>query len=61
MRYVTETDPDEQEAPRAVALTEVDIPFMDLVRLMVMLAFAAIPATIIVAGVWFIVFAALAP
>lgn len=43
----------------AVVLTEVQIPFWNLVVLLVKLAFAAIPAAIIIAVVWAAIYATL--
>ena len=42
-----------------VKITGISIPFFDLVWLMVKLAFAAIPAGIIIAGIWYILASAL--
>lgn len=41
--------------PSRIVVVGVDLPFGDLVTLYLKMAFAAIPAAIIIAGVWFVV------
>jgi hypothetical protein len=41
------------EQGRSVVITDIRLPFWSIVRLMVKLSFAAIPAVLIVAAIWF--------
>lgn len=45
---------DESEEPRQVRIVGADIPFFDLMVLMIKSAFAAIPAMIVVGGIFFL-------
>ena len=49
-------DQPQSRLPNRVVITNFDMPFMSLVGFLVKLAFASIPATIIVSVVWVILF-----